>query len=137
MIKKCEKYMPCRKYKEKRSSSSNRDAGPWIVEINLLQGCLPLVLLVYFSLYSLSYKWSALSFNCDRYLIPLYFSFLFMIGMYLRTWAKINFIVLSESLIISFQLFSPFILKKKINLFIMTDDCYLIKNIIMKGQVWY
>jgi hypothetical protein len=30
------------KNKEKRSSN-NRDASPWIVEINLLQGCLPLV----------------------------------------------------------------------------------------------
>ena len=30
------------KNKEKRSSN-NRDASPWIVEINLLQGCLPLM----------------------------------------------------------------------------------------------
>jgi len=30
------------KNKEKRRSN-NRDASPWIVEINLLQGCLPLV----------------------------------------------------------------------------------------------
>jgi hypothetical protein len=30
------------KNKEKRSSK-NRDASPWIVEINLLQGCLSLV----------------------------------------------------------------------------------------------
>jgi hypothetical protein len=42
MIKKCEKCMACSEYKERRSSN-NRDASPWIVEINLLQGCLPLV----------------------------------------------------------------------------------------------
>jgi len=29
-------------YKEK-TSSKNRDASPWIFEINMLQGCLPVV----------------------------------------------------------------------------------------------
>jgi hypothetical protein len=28
---------------KKKSSGKNRDASPWIVEINLLQGCHPLV----------------------------------------------------------------------------------------------
>jgi hypothetical protein len=33
----------CDSKNKKKRSSNNRDASPWIVEINLLQGCLPLV----------------------------------------------------------------------------------------------